>query len=120
VAKQSKTPTPLAAIKFHQELIAQAQSAGVPAREFDSALKVLVEEMEPLARQALVQLAASDPDAFLKHFINLAEFKAPKLARVEHRVEGALDHLHYVAVERREEPPVLIEGTATDVSEDGK
>ena len=53
-------------------------------------------------------------DAFLKHYANLAEFKMPKLARVEHQVAGAVDHRHFVAVEHREAGPKRIDASVVN------
>jgi hypothetical protein len=59
----------------------------------------------PVAREAALDLLVEDPDAYLKHHLAALEFERPKLGRVEHKVEGHLEHEHFVAVERREERP---------------
>lgn len=104
--KKAETPAPPRVVALQAQLVATAL-AEVPAiaGDMELALKTTIERLTPLVAQALATLAASDPDAFLKHYANLAEFKMPKLARVEHKVAGGVDHRHFVAVEHRDESP---------------
>jgi hypothetical protein len=52
----------------------------------------------------MARLAVENPDAFLRHYSNFLEFSKPKLARVEHKHEGAGIGV-FVAVEQRESGP---------------
>jgi hypothetical protein len=103
-------------VALQAEVLLEASRTGaLPiAADAAEAIRALVDRMTPSAAEAMTRLAAEDPDAFLKHFLNMAEFKLPKLARVEHQVEGQIAHQHFVAVERREEGPRPIEAKVVE------
>ncbi len=111
MAKKAEKAAPPRMVALQAEVLLEAHRNGSVPMTADSAgaIKELVDRMTPSAAEAMARLAVEDPDAFLKHFLNMAEFKLPKLARVEHQVEGGLSHQHFVAVERREEGPRPIE-----------
>lgn len=100
---------PPSAVMLQAQILVEASRLGLaPLTTAGSpAILEIVEKLTPSAYEAMQQLAVSDPDAFLKHFLSMAEFKLPKLARTELKVEGGLDMAHFVAVERREERPVI-------------
>ena len=107
--KKAETAAPPRVVALQAEIMAAAiAEAPATARDMELALKDTIERLTPLVAGALATLAAEDPDAFLKHYANLAEFKMPKLARVEHQVAGAVDHRHFVAVEHREAGPIKV------------
>jgi len=116
--KKAETPAPANVVALQASIINQALTAApATAGAMEVALKDTIDRLTPLVAGALAQLAAEDPDAFLKHYANLAEFKMPKLARVEHTVEGAVDHRHFVAVEHRETGPKVIEASVVPATE---
>ena len=105
-----------AALQAH--LLAEAAGAGVPVApeavdraaaalaKFSAkdvrALEVLTDS--PLAMEAMSRLAVENPDAYLRHYATFLEFSKPKLARVEHKHDGAAVGV-FVAVEQREAGP---------------
>lgn len=108
--KKAEVAAPPRLVALQAEVVLAAlRSAPAITGDMEVALKATVDRLTPLVAEALARLAVDDPDAFLKHFANLAEFKMPKLARVEHKVEGQIDQRHFVAVEHREAGPKLIE-----------
>ena len=113
--KKPETAAPPRVVALQAEIVAAALAdAPGTAKDMEVALKDTIERLTPLVAGALAQLAHEDPDAFLKHYANLAEFKMPKLARVEHQVAGAVDHRHFVAVEHREAGPKRIDASVVN------
>jgi hypothetical protein len=107
--KKAETAAPPRMVALQAEVLLEASRTGALPIGADAAeaIKALVDRMTPSAAEAMTRLAVENPDAFLKHFLNMAEFKLPKLARVKHQVDGQVDHRHFVAVEKREERPVI-------------
>lgn len=117
------------AVALQANLLAAAAGAGVPVDPgaVDRVAKALakfsahdVQAVEilkdsPLALEAMARLAVENPDAFLRHYSNFLEFSKPKLARVEHKHEGANLGV-FVAVEQREAgpPPKLVGKVVSD------
>jgi hypothetical protein len=115
---KAETPAPTSAIALQASIVLEAiKSGAVEARDVQSALVASVERTAPLVAQALARLFEEDPDAFLKHWTALAEFKTPRVQRVEHRIEGEVKHSHFVAVERREVDPRVLTVDAVVVPE---
>ena len=80
----------------------------VPFSEQDLRVLEVVKD-SPAVLNALARLAGENPDAFLRHVMNLLEFQKPKLARVEH-TGNALGNV-FIAVETRETgPPAKLVG----------
>lgn len=97
-------------VALQAEIVLEAiRAAPASVGDMETALRDTVSRLTPIVAEALGRLAVEDPDAFLKHYANLLEFKTPKLARIEHKVEGQIDQRHFVAVEHREAGPKLIE-----------
>jgi hypothetical protein len=109
---------PLAVTALQANLLAQAAGAGVPVdpEAVDAVAQALVRfaakdvqavdilKDSPLALEAMARLAVENPDAFLRHYAAFLEFSKPKLARVEHKHDGANLGV-FVAVEHREAGP---------------
>lgn len=105
--KRAPTPSPPAAVALQAEIVLEASRLGlVPLTQGGSAaILEIVDNLTPSAYDAMHRLSQVDPDAFLKHYLAMAEFKMPKLARTELKVEGEVNMAHFVAVEKREERP---------------
>lgn len=109
---------PMKAVALQATLLASAAGAGVLVdpgaidRVATALAKFSAHDIQaieilkgsPLALEAMARLAVENPDAFLRHYSNFLEFSKPKLARVEHKHEGANLGV-FVAVEQREAGP---------------
>lgn len=90
------------------ETLRAAAGSLVPFSEADLRVLEVVKD-SPAVLSALARLAGENPDAFLRHVMNLLEFQKPKLARVEHTGK-ALGNV-FIAVEARETgPPTKLAG----------